>query len=66
MAATRLTPAPVISQIRDVVALNDDRFDNIPKIESDVFCHMKMKKTNQFFVVDLTIFFNLFIICSVT
>jgi hypothetical protein len=37
MAATRLTPAPVISQIRDIVALNDNRFENIPKIESVKF-----------------------------
>jgi hypothetical protein len=37
MAATRLTPAPVISQIRDIVALNDNRFDNIPKIENVQF-----------------------------
>jgi hypothetical protein len=29
MAATRLTPAPAISQIRGAVALNDSRFDDI-------------------------------------
>jgi hypothetical protein len=36
-AATRLTPAPAISQIRGGVALNDDGFDNIPKIGSVKF-----------------------------
>jgi hypothetical protein len=38
MDATRLTPAPAISQIRDVVALNDDDIlDNILRIKSVKF-----------------------------
>jgi hypothetical protein len=40
MAATRLTPAPVISQIRDAVALNDNRFDNTVFQKLKVLCFL--------------------------